>query len=139
MRGDLRRLLPVCLSVILAVATGVSSEPGSLAVERHGDLLRLSAPGLHFLTGAPLEQLRNGASVTFVFSVTVVTDGSVSARFRASEPFVVSYDLWEERFSVTRSRAPARAASRLPAGEAEAWCLDACRCRYRRCRRKKPS
>ena len=109
------------------LAAYLSSETGRLAAERWGDQLRLSAPGLHFLEGTPLELLRGGASVTYVCSVTVTPDRSSAARFRAEEAFVVSYDLWEERFSVTQSRPPARSASHLLPGGVEAWCLDALR------------
>lgn len=105
----------------------VSSEPGLLVVERQGDRLRLSAPGLHFLEGAPLEQLRNGIPVTFVLSVTVGSDGSIAKRFRLDETFSVSYDLWEERFAIVRKSQPAQPATRLAADAAESWCLDALR------------
>jgi hypothetical protein len=125
MRRDRRWHGLVCLSAVIALAAHVSSEAGRLTVERRGDRLRLSAPGRHFLEGAPLEQLRNGASVTFAFSVTVTSDRSNVAQVRVDESFSVSYDLWEERFSVTRSRQAARSASNLSAADIEAWCLDA--------------
>ncbi len=38
--------------------------------------------------------------------------------------FSFSYDLWEEKFTVTRLDSPTRSASNLPAARAEAWCLD---------------
>jgi hypothetical protein len=125
MRHDQRRRALACLSVIVGLAAHVSSASEALTVVRRGDRLRLSAPELHLLEGAPLEQLRGGASVTFVFSVTVNADRGGAARFRVEEAFVVSYDLWEERFSVTRTRPPAHSASHLLAAAVEAWCLDA--------------
>jgi hypothetical protein len=125
MRDDRRWRLLACLSVFIALAAHVSSEGGRLTVERRGDRLRLSVSGLHFLEGASLAQLRNGIPVTFAFSVTVAADRSSATQFRADESFTVSYDLWEERFSVVRIRAPADSASNLTATEIEAWCLDA--------------
>ena len=38
--------------------------------------------------------------------------------------FVFSYDLWEEKFAVTRLEPSPRAISHLSAAAAEAWCLD---------------
>jgi hypothetical protein len=40
------------------------------------------------------------------------------------EAFVLSYDLWEERFAVTHAGAPARSMSHLTSAAAEAWCLE---------------
>jgi hypothetical protein len=113
-----------CLSVVIALAAHVSSGAGRLMVERRGDRLWLSAPGRHFLEGAPLVQLRNGVPVTFTFSVTVTADSGAATAFRLDESFAVSYDLWEERFSVTRIRPPARSASNLSSASVEAWCLE---------------
>jgi hypothetical protein len=42
----------------------------------------------------------------------------------AEPTFVVSFDLWEERFAVTRMGQPARTASHLTSAAAEAWCID---------------
>jgi hypothetical protein len=43
---------------------------------------------------------------------------------RSAGRFAVSFDLWEERFAVTRLGALRKNASHLSAAEAEAWCLD---------------
>jgi hypothetical protein len=42
----------------------------------------------------------------------------------ARQTFVLSYDLWEERFAVTLAGPPARSVSYLTAAAAEAWCLE---------------
>ena len=89
-----------------------------------GEELRVSAPKLHFLTGKPLETLRNGSNVTFDIQVSILTDGKGTVLRRNFERFVVSYDVWEERFSVTRMRSTRASASRLTAQAAEAWCLE---------------
>jgi hypothetical protein len=44
---------------------------------------------------------------------------------RAPGRFVVSYDLWEEKFSVVRAGSSATAATRLSGKAAEAWCFEA--------------
>lgn len=127
MRERWRRRALAGVIVAIGLAASVSSEPGLLVVERQGDRLRLSAPGQHFLEGAPLDQLRNGVPVTFVFSVAVSAEGSIAKRFRLDEAFTVSYDLWEERFAIARTSQPAQPATHLAADAAESWCLNALR------------
>ena len=95
-----------------------------LLVRRDASGLRLSAPQLHFLTGKPLEQLKNGAGVSFLSQVTVTSESAATVLARRVDRFVVSYDLWEEKFSVVRLGPPRRSASGLTAQAAEAWCLD---------------
>lgn len=87
------------------------------------DRLQLSAPRLRFVTGKPLEQLRNGSSVAFDIQVSVLTDSRQTVLLRSFERFVFSYDLWEERFSVTSLRSNRSSAGHLTAPAAEAWCL----------------
>ncbi|MGA2261923.1 MAG: hypothetical protein ABSH28_10835 [Acidobacteriota bacterium] len=94
----------------------------SLTVARQGNHLHVAAPQLHFLAGKPLEQLHNGSSVTYVFDLTVTASGA--SAFSQQERFILSYDLWEEKFSIVQSGAPGRAASHLTAEAAETWCLD---------------
>ena len=48
--------------------------------------------------------------------------GAVVAQARQS--YALSFDLWEERFAVTRVGTPARAISHRTAKNAEAWCLE---------------
>jgi len=88
-----------------------------------GNLLRASAPQLHFLTGKPLERLHNGASVAFNAQLSLSLERGSATIERSVERFVVSYDLWEEKFSASRLSQPPRSVSHLSAGAAEAWCL----------------
>jgi len=96
----------------------------SLAVERHGDHLQVAAPQLHFLEGNPLEQLHNGASVTYVLTLTLTAGQSNKTLYHLEERFVVSFDLWEEKFSVVQTVPLGRSSSHLTAAAAEAWCLE---------------
>ncbi len=95
----------------------------SLRVEREGDSLGIQAPGLHWLEGRPLERLHNGAAVTYIFSLTIHASPAAPASSRLQKRFVVSYDLWEEKFSVVHAEDPVRSESHLTASAAEAWCL----------------
>lgn len=99
--------------------------PAALSVTWDGDSIFISAPHLHFLTGKSLERLKDGAPVVFLSQVTVATDPAYRTTFRRlPERFVVSYDLWEERFAVTRLSGLPRSISHLTAAAAEAWCLE---------------
>lgn len=95
----------------------------SLSAYWDGDNIHVAAPQLRFLTGRPLERLKNGASVMFLSQLILSTDAHRTVFRRFPERFVVSYDLWEEKFSVARLGNP-RTVSHLSAGAVEAWCLE---------------
>jgi hypothetical protein len=93
----------------------------SIVLERHGDHLSVVAPQLHFISGKALEKLHNGSTITYVLMVTVLPEHFKKQTLNAK--FAVSYDLWEENYSV--SRLPdGSAVSRLTSAMAEAWCLQ---------------
>jgi hypothetical protein len=93
---------------------------------RHvGGEIHVAAPTLHFLTGKSLSRLHDGAAVPFDFQLTIVAAGSKNnVVARALERFTISYDVWEEKFSVVRERDFRRSGMRLSAASAESWCLD---------------
>ena len=88
------------------------------------DELHVTAPRLHFLTGRSLERLHDGVSVPFDFQLSVASGVKTNVTERALERFVVSYDLWEEKFSVVRLRSLRKSNLRLSSNAAESWCLD---------------
>jgi hypothetical protein len=96
----------------------------SLRVRIDGPLLRVTAPHLQFLSGRPLQRLRNGATVLFNFQLSISTDRFTTVPHRAFERFVVSYDLWEEKFAITRLGVARLSASHLNAESAQAWCVS---------------
>jgi hypothetical protein len=98
----------------------------SLNVTFDGDNLHVAAPGLHFLTGKPLQKMKEGASVVYLSQLTLFSDRWVTV-FRRTPilRFVVSYDIWgEDKFSVTLPGAAGRSAANLSASATEAWCLE---------------
>src|SRR5271169_2829919 len=102
-----------------------AAEP--LEVKYDGDNLHLSVPTLHFLSGKPLERLHDGASVAYVAQVSLFRDDHVTPIRRRQGRFVVSLDLWQEKFSVTQLATPAvppRSVEGLSAAAAEVWCVD---------------
>ena len=111
------RILQFVSIAVSAACLGVLAQ--DLVLRRAGDELRVAAPRLHFLTGKPLERMRNGAAVTFDMQVTILPDNRQVILRRGFERFVISYDLWEEKFSVTRVRSARATASHLTAEAAE--------------------
>jgi len=110
---------------VLAICLLCVALPGQdLVVWRSGDQIRVAAPRLHVLTGKPLDRLKNGNQVAFDFHLSVLGEGRTTVLRRAFERFAISYDLWEEKFSVAGVRTSKADASRLTAAAAEAWCLD---------------
>ncbi len=113
-------ILLTCLAG-LAVFQSLAQSP-SLVVERRGNLLHVAAPQLHFLEGKPLERLTNGASITYLLELVLAPGGSAETKLQ--ERFILSYDLWEEKFSVVQAGTSRHTASHMSAAAAEAWCLD---------------
>jgi hypothetical protein len=109
----------VCFELI---ALSVASE--DLIPHRSSDDLRVTAPRLHFLTGRSLQRLRDGVSVPFDFQLSIASGVKTNVMQRALERFVVSYDLWEEKFSVVRLRNLRKSSPGLSSNAAESWCLD---------------
>ena len=100
----------------------VSNE--DLVPRRSGEMLRVIAPRLHFLTGKSLQRLHDGAVVPFDFQLSVAAGLRTNVIERTFERFTVSYDVWEERFSVVRLRDFRKSGSNLSANAAESWCLE---------------
>ena len=126
-----RSTLALCAALVAGAAISafaIEFNEFRLAARLDGDLLHVSAPNFSFLSGKSLQRLKDGSSVAFDAQLTV----SGSPSYLLSEAhsvtrFAVSYDIWEERFSVTKiSDRPdqRRTASHLSGPAAEAWCLD---------------
>jgi hypothetical protein len=88
-----------------------------------GEMLYVSAPGLHFLTGKPLERLKDGRTVTFIAQLSLSLDDNRTILRNHPQRFVFSCDVWDpDKFSVTKLGSSTRKG--LPAAAAEAWCLE---------------
>src|SRR5712692_2152911 len=119
------RIVAACLvlaSLALPLRQGAYAE--SLLVRRDGERLRVSAPRLHFLTGKPLERLRNGSSLAVNAQLALLKDRGGTVADRAVGRCMFSYDLWEEKFSVSALASPPRSISHLSSTAAETWCLE---------------
>lgn len=101
------------------------SVPGDqLFLHRASGDIHIAAPRLHFLTGTSLQRLHDGAVVPFDFQLTIAAGSKTNVVTRALERFSISYDVWQEKFSVTRLRDFRKSSLNLSANAAETWCLE---------------
>jgi hypothetical protein len=117
----LRRLW---LMAAFAAAGGVVCAQTPVGVRAEAGRIYPTAPKLRFIEGQALDRLHNGAPVVFALQFTLLAPSSNTVHARSAGRFAVSYDLWEEKFVVTRLGSPTKSASHLSASEAETWCLD---------------
>jgi hypothetical protein len=124
---------------ILAFSTGflLAMAAEDLILHPREDELHISAPRFHFLTGSSMDRLKNGATVNYDFQLSLSLDSRTNLFDRAVERIAVSYDLWEEKYSVTRMSGSStlrgaisrrsherRSASHLTPQGAEGWCIS---------------
>lgn len=102
----------------------VPLEPQNVTIARAGEALAVHAPNLGFIKGEPLARLKDGRSVRVDLDLAVLPGPGGAAVAHGRQTFVLSYDLWQERFAVTQVGTPPRSASYLTANAAEAWCLE---------------
>ncbi|MFN0100611.1 MAG: hypothetical protein ACKV2U_00835 [Bryobacteraceae bacterium] len=95
-----------------------------MAIRNDDGVLRVAAPNLHFLTGKTLRRLQDGAGLVFSLQLSVSSDQFRTVSRRQVERFVVSFDLWEEKFAVVRLGVAKRQASHLSREAAERWMFD---------------
>ncbi len=96
----------------------------AIAVQRTGDAVAVRAPTFTFIKGEPLVRLKDGRAVRADLDLQVLAGPGGAATAEARQVFVVSYDLWEERFAVTMAGVPSRSIANRTAGEIEGWCLE---------------
>jgi hypothetical protein len=96
----------------------------TLTVRQVADALHVQARGLSFLEGPVLTRLKEGRSVRIDFEMTVMAKPDGPIVKQAMQSFTLSFDLWEERFAVSRVGSPPKSISHLRPRDAENWCLD---------------
>jgi len=113
------------LILVLTFATGFALAiwAEDLLLRRHEDQLRFTAPKIHFVAGRTVDRLKEGNAVPVNFHATLSVGSRGNVVERLVESFVISYDLWEERFKVVRL-SQRKSASNLTAQQVEAWCFD---------------
>lgn len=111
----------ICLSFATGFALAIWAE--DLILRRQEDQLRFIAPHVHFVAGRTLERLKEGNVVPVNFQATLAAGNRQNVVERLAERFIVSYDLWEERYKVEQL-GQRKTASNLTAQQAEAFCFD---------------
>jgi hypothetical protein len=96
----------------------------SVTVDRTGNALRVRAPEFDFIKGELLVRLKNGRSVRVDLELDVLPGPGGRPVAQGRQTYVLSYDLWEERFAVKQAVAPSRSTAYVTAADAEAWCLE---------------
>jgi hypothetical protein len=119
-----RRCLRLFTAVGLIWCARAVAQPSQLKVELHGDYLSVNAPQLHFLAGKAMQKLQNGSTLNCLMTLSVTPRHGVKPVFFVKERLIVSFDLWEETYSIIESRPGGRSASRLTPEMVEDWFLE---------------
>ena len=114
----------VPLIIIAVVVDLVWLGAQSATVTKVNDTLHVRAPEFRFLQGRTLTQVRDGRTARLDVRLELLGRSNGPVLAQVEQAFDVSFDLWEERFAVTRLGKPARSVSHLTSTAAEAWCLE---------------
>jgi hypothetical protein len=68
------------------------------------------APHLHFISGKAVEKIRNGAMISYVLKLIITSQHARETAFVLEERFAVSFDPWEEKYSVVQRKPDGRSA-----------------------------
>jgi hypothetical protein len=119
-----RRKLLFCLLPASGACLSTALPAENVEPRLAGGRIHVASPRLHFVTGKSLERLRNGTPVPFAIQLVLSTDRWATILQRDIERFVVSYDVWEEKFSISKLGSPRKSVTHLTATGAEAWCIE---------------
>jgi hypothetical protein len=113
------------LLAIMVACAALALSPQGLIARWTGDHLQVTPIGLHFLTGKALDRLHDGAAVPFVFRLALFDNPQPPPLQSSLARFIVSYDVWSERFKIVQQSLGARkAVTNLASNAAEAWCVN---------------
>ncbi len=108
----------------LALCLPCARAAESISISYDGENLRPVAAGVHFLSGSSLDRMKDGEAVTYSSWLSLYTlNRSDPLRLR-SDRFVISYDIWEQKFKVTIPGPAPRSKTGLTGPQAESWCLE---------------
>jgi hypothetical protein len=116
-------VLPLSLACAVLVLTPPLAAQ-TLTVRTVSGQLHVRASGFAFIAGSVLERLQDGRSVRVDLEVVVLERPQGVTVTRVRQSFNLSFDLWEQRYAVTRIGPMPRSISHLTARAAEEWCLD---------------
>ena len=119
-----RTWLGAATLVVLAAVSLARLSAQTLSATLVTDALHVRAPDFRFLQGDVLMRLHDGRAERIDVRLDILARRDGPAAASAEQGFNVSFDLWEERFAVTRIGQPPRSVTHLTSTAAEAWCLD---------------
>jgi hypothetical protein len=112
------------LAIIALASLDARLGSQSITVTTSGNEVRVQAPGFRFIAGEPLARLKDGLPVRVELEIGVLPASGATAVTEHRQTFVLSYDLWEERFAAAVSGTGSRSISHLTSAAAEAWCIQ---------------
>jgi len=112
-----------CLIILALLGPGRLSAQ-TLSVKLDGDQLRVSAARPAFFSKEIVQRLHNGIAVNFVLKVGTTTSVSTTPMMQSIYRFVISYDIFEEKYAVSRLEPNPRSITHLSETAAQLWCLD---------------
>jgi hypothetical protein len=112
------------MAIAFIGSLAVPAQAPPITITRVGNAIAATSPDLGVIKGDTLARLKDGRTVRVGFDLAVLPGPGGPAAARGRQTFVLSYDLWEERFAVTRPGPPLLTSSYLTAAAAEAWCLE---------------
>jgi hypothetical protein len=96
----------------------------SFSVKLDGDQLRVSAVRPAFFSNEVVKRLHNGIAVTFVLKIGTTPNLASKPAMQSVYRFVISYDIFEEKYAVSRIEPNPRSITHLSETAAQLWCLD---------------
>src|SRR5436190_8055975 len=113
------------LLAITVACAALALSPQGLIARWAGDRLQVTPIGLHFLTGKALDRLHEGAAVPFAFRLSLFNSPQPPPLQSSLARFIVSYDVWSEKFKIVLQSVGTRTAvTNLAPTAAEAWCVS---------------
>jgi len=120
-----RRSRPITLIALTFLAWAAANLAAqAVTVSRVADAVAVKAPGFTFIKGEPLARLKEGRSVRADLDLSVLPKPGDPAAAHSRQTFLLSYDLWEERFAVALVGSAPKSAAYLTSTAAEGWCLE---------------
>jgi hypothetical protein len=104
-------------SIMIALAQSVS-------INRSATAIAVRAAAFDFIKGEPLAWLKDGRAVRVDLELDVLPGPGGAPAAQGRQTYLLSYDLWEERFAVTLAGPPPRSIAYLTSSAAEDWCLE---------------
>jgi hypothetical protein len=120
-RGNINR--KALLLFLLVAFSPLAMKAESLKTQLVGEQLQLVAPDFQFLSAEARQRLHDGITVIYAFRISVSATKNSDALLVLTYHCVFSYDIFEEKYKVTRLEPGYRSASHLSEPAARDLCI----------------